>query len=147
LSFLPEFLAGVIGLVVGFLMSRATELRKEEMRVPAIKRIIRDELKRIKDLAPDVKAKYLPTDAWNALVSPGDSRLLAEELQQGLFRIYAKARVLNIQYEWEPKEIDEWERIGDERIGTVRERLAIPNRELGIELHNMINKLLRSNLL
>lgn len=99
LAFVPELVAGLTGVLLGFVISRRSDVKSELDRAPQIRQILKGELERIEDAAPD--SEYIPTDAWNALVSSGDSSLLDLDLQEKLFELYAFAKRLAVRIDLE----------------------------------------------
>jgi hypothetical protein len=75
------FIAGVLGILLGFLLDRGIEYDKDKRLKNDFLNLIRDELKYIKgSIYPQVPAVYLLyTETWDSAISSGIIRLFSTE--------------------------------------------------------------------
>ena len=85
-SFLTEFTAGVLGILIGFGLDRRIDAWKNERDKKDLLSDLRNELEEIKDKLKGVHLLY--PDIWDSAISSGQIRLLNSEQVRKLASVY-----------------------------------------------------------
>lgn len=94
-NYAPELAATTVGIFVALSAERYLVARAKERRIVELRKVVRQEVERMREAVNAHEGKYLETAVWTSLVNSGDAALFPVELQERLFELYAKARVIN----------------------------------------------------
>lgn len=113
LGFLTSFVAGVLGILIGFGLDRKIEQRKNN-------RIKRDFLPLIHYELTEIKGKIYPQtetvnmlypEIWDSLISSGVIRLLSSEQVTKLSKVYRFIKGTQFEAEWVRRAIEEYNNV------------------------------------
>ena len=94
-NYAPELAATSVGVFVALSAEQYLVARAKERRIVELRKVVRQEIERMRDAVNAHEGKYLETAVWTSLVNSGDAALFPVELQEKLFELYAKARTIN----------------------------------------------------
>jgi len=147
-NYAPELAATSVGVFVALSAEQYLVARAKERRIAELRKVVRQEIERMRDAVNAHEGKYLETAVWTSLVNSGNAALFPIELQERLFELYAKARVINSLSErvteaGQAREMDRESRRKDRRFQDLRnERANLEN-----VLSGMISDILKESVL
>lgn len=94
-NYAPELAATSAGVFVALSAEQYLVARAKERRIVELRKVVRQEIERMRDAVNAHEGKYLETAVWTSLVNSGNAALFPVELQERLFELYAKARAIN----------------------------------------------------
>lgn len=112
-GFLTGLLAGIFGILIGFLLDRVSEIDKDNQTKTAFLKHIHEELSDIRKLpATDTSRIYiLYTDIWDSMVSSGILSLLEPDQVIKLSKLYKLIKGTSFEAEWFRRVWDEYQSI------------------------------------
>ncbi len=145
-AFLPEFVAGALGVMFGFLIAVNREVGGKMDRVPEVLGILKQELEHMRIKSQSLDPNPLSTQAWSAFVNSGDASLIPFKTQRKLFEIYRLALELDIGRETEREARSSHMRTMEKKTLSYQNRISGQNQHLAHSLNQEIQKILQSNV-
>ena len=106
--YLTSFSAGVLGVLLGFLLNRKVDKQKDNRVKKDFLKLIYEELTKIKgQLHPPKEIYILYTDIWDSMVSSGLIRLLNSDQVSKLSRLYKAIKGTSYEAEWVRRNYEE----------------------------------------
>jgi hypothetical protein len=118
-SFLSGLLAGVLGILVGFSLDRASEEDKDNQIKDEFLKLIHEELTYIRSIIyPQTgRVNLLYTDIWDSVVSSGILRLLTTDQVRKLSQVYKDIKGASYEAEWIRRNSEEFDSLPDDEVG------------------------------
>jgi len=113
LNFLTSFVAGILGILIGFGLDRKIEQIKNNRIKRDYLTLIHYELEEIKGkIYPQVKSvNMLYPEIWDSLISSGIIRLLSSEQVTKLSKVYRFIKGTQFEAEWVRRAIEEYNNV------------------------------------
>ena len=147
-NYAPELAAASVGVFVALSAEQYLIALAKERRIAELRKVVGQKIIRMRDAVNAHDGKYLETAAWTSLVNSGDASLFPVELQERLFELYAKARVINSLSE-RVRDVDRAREMNRESHRKDRrfQELRDERTKLEEELSGKISDILKENVL
>jgi len=142
INFSVTFIAGLLGIIFGFLLSSASDRDKDRQTATTFLKLIHHELIEIKEMTPNdpFLIHVLYTDIWDSMVSSGMLCLLKPLQVMILSSLYKQIKRVSLNAEWLRQNWEEYQNIPEsdsQKKKWVGEKLD----KLGLEHFNSLKNL------